>query len=72
MLQGMMQDWPLTLTHFLDRARSIHARKTVVTKTVAGIHRETYGQFGDRTERLAAALARLGVQPGDRVATLAW
>jgi fatty-acyl-CoA synthase len=72
MIQGLMQDWPLTLQHFLERARRIHARKTVVTKTVTGIHRETYAEFGDRTERLAAALARLGVKPGDRVATMAW
>jgi fatty-acyl-CoA synthase len=72
MLNGLMQDWPLTLTHFLDRARRLHHRKTIVTKTVTGMHRETYGQFGDRVERLAAALARLGVKPGDRVATFAW
>jgi fatty-acyl-CoA synthase len=72
MLQGLMQDWPLTLQHFLDRARQIHGRKTVVTKTVSGMHRETYAEFGDRTERLAAALAKLGVKPGDRVATMAW
>ena len=72
MFNGLMQDWPLTIKHFLDRARLIHTRKTIVTKTVTGMHRETFGEFGDRAERLAAALARLGVKPGDRVATMAW
>jgi fatty-acyl-CoA synthase len=72
MFNGLMQDWPLTIKHFLDRARLLHTRKTIVTKTVTGMHRETFGEFGDRVERLAAALARLGVKPGDRVATMAW
>ncbi|HEX9165079.1 MAG TPA: long-chain fatty acid--CoA ligase [Gemmatimonadales bacterium] len=72
MFPGLMQDWPLTINHFLDRARRIYHRKTIVTKTVTGMHRETYEEFGNRVERLAAALAGLGVRPGARVATFAW
>src|SRR5439155_604373 len=32
----------------------------------------TYGEFHRRAQKLANALTRLGVKPGDRVATLAW
>ena len=32
----------------------------------------TFGEVLDRAERLAAGLARLGVEPGDRVGSLAW
>jgi fatty-acyl-CoA synthase len=39
---------------------------------VSGERRFTYAQFGERCERLAAGLAALGVQPGDRVAYLSF
>ena len=35
---------------------------------VAGERQWTYGELDDLTDRLAASLARLGIQPGDRVA----
>src|SRR5262249_4169402 len=37
-----------------------------------GIHRTTYAEAHGRAKRLAKALARLGVRPGDRVGSLAW
>jgi fatty-acyl-CoA synthase len=37
-----------------------------------GLTRSTYADFADRTERLAGALAALGVTKGDRVGTFAW
>src|SRR4029077_20418893 len=36
------------------------------------IHRYTYTDFARRARRLAAALQTLGLEPGDRLATLAW
>ncbi len=45
----------------------------IVSRTVEGpIHRYTYGEAERRSRRLARALLRLGIKPGDRVATLAW
>jgi fatty-acyl-CoA synthase len=70
---GRMMDFPLTLTHFLDRARAFFPRSEIVSRRADGsIHRYTYGDYHARVCRLAGALQKLGVKPGDRVATLAW
>src|SRR5262249_41617414 len=50
-----------------------HGAAEIVSKTVEGtIHRYTYHEAHARIRRLANALKKLGVKPGDRVATLAW
>src|SRR5437016_8219326 len=67
-----MQDYELSLQHVLWRIERLHQKKEVVTKRDEGIHRTTYGEMVPRINRLAGALKRLGVKPGDRVATLAW
>jgi fatty-acyl-CoA synthase len=73
MLPGRMMDFPLTLTHFLERAKTIYPRAEVVSRLPDGaLHRYTYADFYRRASRAAGALARLGVRPGDRVATLCW
>lgn len=73
MLNGRMMDFPLTLTHLLDRANTLFPKGEIVSRRVDGsVHRCTYAEFHKRTCKVAGALARLGVKPGDRVATLAW
>ncbi len=59
---------PLTPLDFLRRARKLHGNREAV---IDGDKRFTYEQFGQRCDRWSSALARLGVQRGDRVATLA-
>jgi len=59
---------PLTPMEFLRRARKLHGNREAV---VDGDLRLTYAQFADRCDRWSGALARLGVGPGDRVATIA-
>jgi fatty-acyl-CoA synthase len=72
-MDGRMMDFPLTLTHLLERARRFFPRTEVVSRAPDGsIHRHTWAQVYERTAKLAHALAKLGVKPGDRVATLAW
>jgi fatty-acyl-CoA synthase len=72
-MHGRMMHFPLTLTHLLDRARRHFPETEVVSRGADGaIHRHTWGEVYARTAKLAHALARLGVKPGDRVATLAW
>jgi fatty-acyl-CoA synthase len=72
-LPGLMMDRPLLVTPLLEFAAHYHADTEVVTRSVEGpIHRITYAQMWMRTQQLANALIKLGVKPGDRVATLAW
>jgi fatty-acyl-CoA synthase len=68
-----MMDFPLTLTHLLERANRYFSSVEVVTRRGDGtLQRQTWGEVSLRCCQLAHALARLGVGPGDRVATLAW
>src|SRR6202158_3619869 len=67
-----MQDYELSVQHVLWRLERLHSKKEVVTKREQGLHRITNGEMVRRINRLAGALKRLGVKPGDRVATFAW
>ncbi len=71
-MQGLMMDYPLTIMPMLERARRLFPTKEIVTKAGSTTERTNYGQVADRVGRLANALKRLGVKPGDRVATFAW
>jgi fatty-acyl-CoA synthase len=71
-MQGLMMDYPLTLTHILERGRRLSPRKEIVTKTADGMHRYTYADMYARVGQLANALQRLGVGADGRVATFAW
>src|SRR5258707_9711592 len=58
----------LTPLEFARRARRLYPdREAVVDNDL----RLTYRQFFDRCDRWSAALQRLGVRPGDRVAYIA-
>lgn len=73
MLLGHMMDVPLLTTSLIRSAAESHADTEIVSRTVEGpIHRYSYRDSYLRICKLANALERLGVQPGNRVATLAW
>ena len=72
MIDGSMQDFPLTLDRFLDHAAKWHPRAEVVTAREGGVDRVGYAGLRDRARRVSGVLAGLGVATGDRVATLAW
>ncbi len=71
-MQGLMQDHPLTLVHFFDRAERLFADKQIVTATATGRERRTYGEWADRTRRLGGVLDTLGISADGRVATFGW
>ena len=70
-MQGLMMDYPLTISMILERAR-LFPRQQIVTRGLAGTHRYTYSDLYLRVCKLANVLKRLGIEPGERVATLAW
>jgi 3-(methylthio)propionyl---CoA ligase len=68
-----MQNQPLLLSSLLQHADRFHGSTEIVSRTVEGsIHRYAYQDSARRTRKLADALRRWDVGPGDRVATLAW
>jgi len=67
-----MQDYELTLQHVLWRLQRLHGNREVVTRREQGVHRTTNAELVRRVNRLAGVLKRLGVKPGDRVATLSF
>src|ERR1700682_4597525 len=71
-MTGLMMDYPLSLTHILERAAKLFPNKEIASRTVDGIHRYPYSSFHQRVHLLAHALKRLGIQPGDRVGSLCW
>jgi fatty-acyl-CoA synthase len=72
-MNGLMMDVPLSTVAIVRHARAMHPEKAIVSrKPDKTIHRTTYGEVIDRALKLASALRRLGVRPGDRVGTLAW
>ena len=73
-LAGLMQDdFPLTLQHIRRRMTACSPDAEVLTQREPGvIERFTFAETSARVDRLARALAKLGVEQGQRVATFAW
>src|SRR5919201_3829564 len=72
-MDGLMMDYQLTLPTILRRVESYFFEKEVTTRLpYKSVHHYTYADMVRRAKQLAVALADLGLQRGDRVATLCW
>ena len=72
-LSATMMDRPLRVTDLISRAEKLFPSREIVSRLGPGeIERTSYSQIGEMARRMGAALAGLGVKPGDRVATLMW
>ena len=68
-----MMQVPLSLNHLLDRAGILFPDNEVISRLPDKTYvHHTYGDIYRRTRQLAQALTELGLQAGDRVATLCW
>ncbi|MEO7127808.1 MAG: AMP-binding protein, partial [Rhodoferax sp.] len=72
-IKSTMMNVPLSLNHFLERAGTLFPSNEIVSRLPdKSLVRHTFGDFYRRTRAFAAALRDLGLQKGDRVATLCW
>jgi fatty-acyl-CoA synthase len=71
-MHGLMMDYPLTLTHMLERSAKLFGNKEIASKMPDGMHRYSYADFHARVHAVARILEQLGVGPGDRVGSLCW
>lgn len=70
---SLMQDRPLLISSLIEHAARFHPDVEIVSRTCEGSTvRGNYRTLHKRVAQLANALKRLGIKPGDRVATLAW
>ncbi|MEA2340805.1 MAG: hypothetical protein QOG11_882 [Solirubrobacteraceae bacterium] len=69
---GLMMDGPLLVRGIAERAEQLFGPREIVSRTQDGIERSSYAEVVGRARRLASSLQRLGIRPGDRVATFGW
>ena len=67
MIESTMQDRPLSIAAIFEHGRRVHPRSAVSTYDGAATARRSFAEIADGAERLAAALLRLGIRPGDAV-----
>jgi fatty-acyl-CoA synthase len=67
-----MQDRPLTITAIFNHGRTVFGDSEVVTFMGEGSRRASFREVAARSEKLAAALKKLGIREGDRVGTFCW
>ena len=72
-MDGLMMEYPLTLDRIIEHASRLFNHKLIHTRQPDGsMHAYTYADLHRRSRKLASALARLGIEAGDRVGTFAW
>ncbi len=72
-MHGLMMDTPLLISSIAEHALKNYAKREIVSITADNPrHRYTIGECIARSKQLANALDKLGLNRGDRVATVAW
>ncbi|MEH6544098.1 MAG: long-chain fatty acid--CoA ligase [Porticoccaceae bacterium] len=72
-MRGQMMDDALTITSIMDFADQVFPNTEIVSVTADNPrHRSSFAEAFARSRKLANALTTLGLQAGDRLATLAW
>ena len=71
-MHGWMMDAPLLISSIAEHAAKNHGDREIMSITADNPeHRYTYRECFARSKQVANALDRLGMNRGDRVATLA-
>ena len=70
---GKMMTQPLTISSLIRHAARYHGQTEVISvETTGDVARTNWGEVEENARRLASALETLGLEPGDRCATIAW
>ena len=70
---GSMMTKPLLISDLIRHAAKYHADTEIVSRETDGtMHTTTWSGVENQSRRLAAALGKMGLRTGDRVATIAW
>jgi acyl-CoA synthetase (AMP-forming)/AMP-acid ligase II len=75
---GNMMDNPLLISGIIEHAVSSHPNSEIVSRRCENdgignqIHRYTMKDAAKRSKQIANALIKMGANPSDRIATLAW
>ena len=69
-MRSTMQERPLLVRDIFTHGKTVHGSSEVVTFEGDSFRRASFATVGERAERLASALKRLGVKPGERVRDL--
>ena len=72
-IRSTMQQLPLSINQLLERAGRLYAESQIVSRLPdKSLVRHRFADFYRRARALAAGLQGLGLEKGDRVATLCW
>lgn len=72
-MHGLMMNTPLLISSIANHAEKFHGDREIVSVTMDNPrHRYTFRDAIGRSKQLANALDKLGLEHGDRVATIAW
>ncbi|MDH3576622.1 MAG: 3-(methylthio)propionyl-CoA ligase [Gammaproteobacteria bacterium] len=72
-MHGLMMNTPLLISSIAKHAEKFHGDREIVSVTMDNPrHRYTFRDAIGRSKQLANALDKLGLEHGDRVATIAW
>ena len=70
---GNMMFQPLLISSMIEHAGRYHADTKIISKnTDTSIHETNWGEVHQNSKRFANALANLGLEHADRIATIAW
>ncbi|MFT4199129.1 long-chain fatty acid--CoA ligase [Gordonia sp. (in: high G+C Gram-positive bacteria)] len=72
MIASTMQTGHLTIDKLVEHSRRTFREAGIDTWTGSELRHMSYPEMGDKAAQLAHALAKLGVERGDRVATFMW
>ncbi|NOE32728.1 MULTISPECIES: long-chain-fatty-acid--CoA ligase [unclassified Ruegeria] len=70
---GQMMTQPLLISSLIDHAERYHGQTGIISVETDGTISETnWSEIAMNARRLASALTKLGLEPQDRIGTLAW